>query len=56
MESAHIRHRRFADWMGSNRPDFRLDRVIENPYPGTGEQQSNASFFVYARTSAGAGA
>jgi SAM-dependent methyltransferase len=49
-DSQHVRHRKFTDWIASNRGDMNLDSAIENPYPGTGIQESMASFFIYSRT------
>jgi len=50
---AHVRHRRFADWVASHRPDFRLVRHVPNPHPHRGGEGSFADFFVFARESAG---
>ncbi|MBA3340339.1 MAG: class I SAM-dependent methyltransferase, partial [Gemmatimonadaceae bacterium] len=35
VESQHVRHRSFTNWMTANRPEFHRERVIPNPYPGT---------------------
>lgn len=49
VESVHIHHRAFGEWIAMHRPEFQLYRVIDNPNPGLGVQQSNASFFIYSR-------
>lgn len=48
-DSDHVRHRSFSKWMKSNRPEFRLEATVPNPFPGTGEKQSDAGFYVYER-------
>jgi len=48
----HVRHRRFADWVSLNRPDFALDRHIPNPYPfdpNDPDNTSHADFYIYRR-------
>ena len=55
-DAAHVRHRKFTDWVESNRPDFNLIKAIKNPYPydpTNSDETSFADFFVYER-SAGA--
>lgn len=49
VETPHVRHRAFTRWMEAKRPEFRLLRMIPNPYAGTGPQQSNAGFFLFER-------
>ena len=49
VEAVHIRHREFSRWIAENRPELALESVIENPYPGEGVQESNASFYIYGR-------
>lgn len=45
----HVRHRRFTDWVETNRPQWRLTKQIPNPYPGDGDgdDASFADFFVF---------
>jgi SAM-dependent methyltransferase len=50
---AHVRHRRFTDWVEAERPDFRLARRIPNPHPYRAGAGSFADFFVFSRDSAG---
>lgn len=53
-DAAHVRHRKFTDWVESNRPDFNLIQTIKNPYPWdprNGDETSFADFFVYERRS-----
>lgn len=44
--AAHVRYRRFSDWVTINRPEWHLYREVENP--GKGED-SGADFYFYAR-------
>lgn len=50
---AHVRHRRFTDFVASEFPDWKLIEETANPYPA-GETDtratSNAGFFIYARS------
>lgn len=48
-EEMHVRHRCFTQWMERNQPCFRLLQQIPNPFPGKGNQQSDAAFFCYVR-------
>jgi SAM-dependent methyltransferase len=51
-DAAHVRHRRFTDWIESNRADFKLIQTIKNPYPWdarNSDETSHADFFVYER-------
>lgn len=53
-DAAHVRHRRFTDWVESNHPDFSLIQTIRNPYPWdprNSDETSFADFFVYERRS-----
>lgn len=43
-DSAHVRHRKFSDWIARNRPDFELTEVIKNPYPYDVRDWDNTSF------------
>jgi len=49
-EATHVRHRAFSRWI-DDRGEFELVEQVPNPYPGTGTQQSDASFFIFGRTS-----
>lgn len=48
---AHVRHRRFTEWVDSHRPDFRLTRHAPNPHPCRAGEGSFADFFVFSRDS-----
>lgn len=48
---AHVRHRRFTEWVDSHRPDFRLTRHVPNPHPSRAGEGSFADFFVFSRDS-----
>jgi SAM-dependent methyltransferase len=43
---AHVRHRKFSDWLDSHAPDWRLLRCIANPFD---RSQTAADFYVYTR-------
>jgi SAM-dependent methyltransferase len=49
----HVRHRRFTDWIATQEPGWRLERVIENriPYDSASGTGSPASFFIFAPSS-----
>jgi len=53
--SAHIRYRRFSDWVHARAPQWSLLRRIPNRYPFTGDDRtgSPSDFFVYSRESKG---
>lgn len=48
---AHVRHRRFGDWVERERPDWRLERHEPGRYPlrEHPEDGSFADFYVFAR-------
>lgn len=49
---AHVRHRRFTDWVDSNRSAWRLASITPNAYPfdpADPEGTSFADFYVYSR-------
>ena len=48
-DTEHVLHRKFTDFVQSNLVDFELMEVVKNPYPGTGDQESNADFYIYKR-------
>lgn len=49
--SAHVRHRRFSDWVAAHRPQWRVARHIPNRYPFKGDTRTGsfADFFVFER-------
>jgi len=52
LDAVHVRHRKFTDWIESNRSDFTLIQTIKNPYPwnpSDADETSFADFFVYER-------
>jgi SAM-dependent methyltransferase len=47
---AHVRHRRFTDWVTAQRPDWRLEEHTPNPYPfdpDAPESTTFAEFFLF---------
>jgi hypothetical protein len=50
----HVRHRKFTDWVETNRGDFALVEHVENKYPYSDADRDNTSFadfFVFRKTS-----
>lgn len=49
--TAHVRYRRFSDWIRSHAPAWSLLRHIPNRYPFTGDDRtgSPSDFYVYRR-------
>ena len=48
----HVRHRKFTEWVASNRPQFTLIRTVPNRYPfeeGV-RSRSFADFYIFERT------
>lgn len=43
----HVRHRRFTDFVQASFPDWKLDKVIENP----NKPKSHSDFYFYVRSS-----
>jgi hypothetical protein len=55
-ESVHVRHRRFTDWVETNRQDFRQIGFLKNRYPEDSRDIDNSSFadfYFFARTGGG---
>jgi len=52
--SAHVRHRKFTDWIEKNSPDFELVKTsIGDPsFPKVSKRVSSANFYVFERISA----
>lgn len=53
-DSAHVRHRRFTDWIEHKRKDFRQVNYIGNVYPediGDLDNTSFADFYIFERLS-----
>ncbi|WP_260483667.1 class I SAM-dependent methyltransferase [Sphingomicrobium flavum] len=49
--TAHVRHRRFTDWISTYWPQAQLLKKVENPFPedkGDQENTSFADFYFYA--------
>ena len=47
---AHIRHRKFTDWVAANAPDSELLEVVENDHPFRSEEPDETSwcdFYVF---------
>ncbi|MDB5540764.1 MAG: hypothetical protein JWQ89_2491 [Devosia sp.] len=49
--AAHVRHRRFTDWVAVRRPEWVCRSVIENEFPlqSDPQQESFADFYVFQR-------
>ena len=49
--AAHVRHRKFSQWIELNQLDFELVEMLENPHKsellGTDPNKSFADFFIY---------
>tara|TARA_B100001109_G_C18770269_1_gene430327 strand:+ start:124 stop:792 length:669 start_codon:yes stop_codon:yes gene_type:complete len=41
---SHVKHRKFTNWIDSNRPDFGKIKFIKNKYPFDGKDSINTSF------------
>lgn len=50
--AAHVRHRRFTDWVERQRPEWRLRSTVPNAYPADPadpDETSFADFYMYGR-------
>ncbi|MGK2948355.1 MAG: hypothetical protein ACSLFP_07260 [Acidimicrobiales bacterium] len=49
--TGHVRDRRFSEWVGSHRPQWRLIDRVPSPHPFTGDVTTGTAseFFVYQR-------
>ena len=49
--AAHVKHRRFTDWVDIYHADFKMVRHISNPYPLVDDDQTEffADFFVFEK-------
>jgi hypothetical protein len=49
--AAHVKHRRFTDWVDVYHADFKLVRHAPNPYPLTADDQTEsfADFFIFEK-------
>ncbi len=49
--AAHVKHRRFTDWVDIYHADFKLVRYAPNPYPLTADDQTEsfADFFIFEK-------
>lgn len=49
IKAPHVEHRRFKDWIDSNKPDWRLIEFIPNKYPShtDGEGGSLSDFYIF---------
>lgn len=56
--SVHVRHRRFTDWVGENRPQWRLCDMVKNRYPALqgAPDESFADFYFFERLPGAEGA
>jgi len=50
-QAAHVRHRRFTEWVDANAPEWSLMKHIPNRYPQStsGTQGSLADFYLYEK-------
>jgi hypothetical protein len=48
-ETEHVLHRKFTEDVLRLFPDWMLVGHIKNPFPGNGEQESMADFFVFEK-------
>jgi hypothetical protein len=48
-DGAHVRHRRFTDWVAQHQPGWRLERHVPNEYPYRGDWRTGsfADFYIY---------
>jgi hypothetical protein len=46
---AHVRHRRFTDWVTRHQPGWKLERHVPNEYPFRGDWRTGsfADFYIY---------
>ncbi|HVG42341.1 MAG TPA: hypothetical protein VM888_12080, partial [Chitinophagaceae bacterium] len=49
VEAVHIVHRKFTDDVATLFPEWKLEKEIKNKFPGTGEQESLADFFIFKK-------
>ena len=49
VEAMHIVHRKFTDDVATMFPDWKLEKEIKNKYPGIGEQESLADFYIFVK-------
>ncbi|MBY0537539.1 MAG: class I SAM-dependent methyltransferase [Chitinophagaceae bacterium] len=49
-ETIHVLHRKFTDYVEKYCPEWKLVEETKNPYPGNGEQESMADFFLFEKT------
>ena len=49
-EIKHVRHRKFTNWVEKNAKDFKLDKLIKNKYPYSGDSKTGslADFYFYS--------
>lgn len=52
--NAHVRHRQFANWIATHKPDFNLVSCEENPFSVSGrirkrQPRSSANFYLFER-------
>lgn len=52
IQPAHVRHRRFTDWVAEFRPDWALIEHVPNRYPFAGDETSGslADFYVFRKS------
>lgn len=48
---AHVKHRKFTDWVSKNKPDFELIQFIPNKYPFNPKEKysSYADFYIFKK-------
>ena len=48
-DTIHVLHREFLKYVQNNIPSFEFVNEISNPFPGIGEQESLANFFIFRK-------
>lgn len=50
-QAAHVKHRKFSEWVGRLKPEWKLRSHISNKYPFTGDTKTGsfADFIIYER-------
>lgn len=47
----HVKHRKFTEWVEKNKKEWKLDRIIPNRYPFTGDNKTGSfcDFYIYLK-------
>ena len=51
-QSAHVKNRKFSNWIDKHRPEWKLTKHIPNEYPYAGNENTGtfADFYIYQKT------